>query len=231
MTKQDKKLSSGVQKWFLKNIAFIGIVGAILFLSSGKIDWWMAWAYLAAMLLIMIANAIVMDPSLLVERSKLQEGTKQWDIALSSFVAIWGPLSIWIVAGLDVRLDWSQISMLSFQIAALVVFILGSLMATWAMKANRFFSSTVRIQKDRNHQVAIGGPYRYVRHPGYLGGIIAMLMTPLSLGSWIGLIPSVLVITGYILRTSLEDKVLLEELEGYKDYARKVPYRLLPMIW
>ncbi len=99
------------------------------------------------------------------------------------------------------------------------------------MASNRFFSATVRIQKDRNHQVVTTGPYRYVRHPGYVGGIIAMLMTPLALGSWVALIPSFVVASGFVLRTSLEDKVLQEELGGYKDYAKNIRYRLFPMIW
>ncbi len=231
MAKHDKKLSEGIRKWYLKNMVFMVIVGTILFVTSGKLEWAMGWVYLTVMLLIILYNAIVMDPALLAERSELQEGTKKWDVALSSFVAIFGPLSIWAVAGLDTRFGWSQISNLSLQITLLVIFILGSLVTTWAMASNRFFSSTVRIQNDRNHKVATTGPYRYVRHPGYLGGIVAMLATPLSLGSWFGLIPSILVTIGYIFRTALEDKVLLEELEGYKDYARRVNYRLFPLIW
>ena len=99
------------------------------------------------------------------------------------------------------------------------------------MAYNKFFSSTVRIQNDRQHQVASGGPYRYVRHPGYAGGIIAMLAVPLALGSWFALIPGVFVATGYVVRTALEDRVLLEELGGYKDYAEKVRCHLLPVIW
>ncbi len=164
----------------------------------------MAWSYLAAMLLVVTANAIFTDPALLAERSKLQEGTKKWDIALAGFVAITGPFSIWAVSGLDIRFRWSQMSVPTLQLAALAVFVFGSLVVTWTMAYNKFFSSTVRIQNDRQHQVASGGPYRYVRHPGYAGGIIAMLAVPLALGSWFALIPGVLVATGYVVRTALE---------------------------
>lgn len=191
----------------------------------------MAWVYLSSIVIIVIANAIMMDPFLLVERSQLQEGTKRWDIALASFVAIWGPLSIWLIAGLDIRFEWSQGMALVLQIVALVFFVLGGLFGTWSMASNQYFSATVRIQRDRNHKVVTQGPYQYIRHPGYVGGIISMLMTPLALGSWGALIPGILVACGYIVRTHLEDKVLCIELEGYRDYAKKVRYRLVPGIW
>lgn len=125
-------------------------------MTSGKVNWVMAWSYLGATLLIVIANAIAMDPDLLVERSELQEGTKKWDIALASLVAIIGPLSLLIVTGLDIRFGWSQLSMPVLQIVALVFFVLGALVGTWAMASNKFFSSTVRIQDDRQHGVATG---------------------------------------------------------------------------
>lgn len=229
---QDKKaVAVGVRKWWLKNIIGLVLAGAILLLASGKLNWGMAWTYLAVMVMIVIANAIAMEPSLLVERSELQEGTKKWDVALAGFVAIGGPLSIWLIAGLDIRYGWTQTTAPGLQAVAFIFFLLGSLIGTWAMASNRFFSATVRIQKDRDHQVVTTGPYRYVRHPGYVGGIIAMLMTPLALGSWVALIPSFVVASVYVLRTSLEDKVLQEELVGYKEYAKEIRYRLFPMIW
>lgn len=232
MSSQDKiTISAGVRMWWLKNIISLVLVGAVLILASGKLNWVMAWIYLAALSLIVISNAIVMDPSLLAERSELQEGTKKWDVALASFIAIGGPLSIWLITGLDNRFGWTQTTLSGLQIVALIFFMLGSLIGTWAMAANRFFSATVRIQKDRNHKVVKTGPYRYVRHPGYVGGILAMLMTPLALGSWVALVPSFAVASGYVLRTSLEDKVLQEELVGYKEYAQEIRYRLFPLIW
>lgn len=232
MSMQDKKaIATSVRKWWLKNIIFLVIVGVILFLASGKLNWGIAWAYLAAMVLIVIANAIAMDPALLAERSQLQEGTKKWDVALASFVGVWGPLCVWVVAGLDIRFGWTQTTVPGLQVVAFIFFMLGGLIGTWAMASNRFFSATARIQKDRNHQVATTGPYRYVRHPGYVGGIIVHLMSPLALGSWIAFIPGVLIVCGYIIRTNLEDRVLLGELGGYQDYVKMVRYRLFPGVW
>ena len=89
MVAQDNKLAAGIQKWWTKNIVFIILMGATLFLASGKPNWGMAWIYLCCIFAIVIVNSIEMDPSLLAERSELQEGTKKWDVALASFVGIW----------------------------------------------------------------------------------------------------------------------------------------------
>lgn len=223
--------AQSIRQWWVKNIIYILLVGCVLFGASGTFDWTMAWIFLAAILLVVVANALVMDPSLLAERSQLQEGTKKWDVALASFVAVWGPLLIWLVAGLDHRFGWAQLSTSWALITGWFVFVLGSLITTWAMGANRYFASTVRIQTDRDHQVVTVGPYQWVRHPGYIGAIIAMLATSIALGSLIALIPAVLVGAGYVLRTSLEDGVLQKELPGYQEYAKRVRFRLLPLIW
>lgn len=218
-------------KWWLKNIIFLIIVGAVLLSAAGNLTWGMAWAYLFSLAIIVIANALAMDQSLMVERAQIQEGTKNWDVALASFVAIWGPVLTWLLAGLDNRFAWSRDIALAYQIAALIIVILGGLLGTWSMAANKYFSATVRIQTDRNHKVVTKGPYKYIRHPGYVSGIISIIMTPVALHSWIALIPAILAACGYIVRTNLEDKVLLEELEGYQKYARKVRYRLVPHVW
>ncbi|UNC92201.1 methyltransferase family protein [Candidatus Contubernalis alkaliaceticus] len=221
----------GIQKWWFKNIAYLIITWAALFLSSGRIDWLMAWVYLSSIFILIIANALVMDQKLLVERSRLQEGTKKWDIALASIVAIWGPLLIWITSGLDIRFGWTQGLLPGLQIVSMIFVLLGGLTVTWSMEANKFFSATVRIQSDRNHTVVTRGPYMYVRHPGYLGGIIHTIMTPVALGSWAALLPGLFIVGIFIVRTGLEDKVLQRELDGYRDYSRTVRYRLIPGIW
>lgn len=221
----------GVWKWWIKNTLSLILVSATLFLSSAKLNWGMAWLYLLTYAVIIIANAMVMDANLLAERSQIQEGTKEWDIALVTFVSILGPFVIWLLAGLDIRFGWSQGMSSELQIVALILVLLGGLLGTWSMATNQYFSATIRIQSERNHRVITQGPYQYVRHPGYAGGIIAMSTTPIALGSWVALIPGILVVCGYILRIVLEDKVLQEELKGYKEYTRKVRYRLIPGIW
>ncbi len=207
------------------------MIGAVLFLSSGNLSWGMAWAYLGTVALVVVANALYMDRDLMVERAQLQQGTKTWDIHLSVFVAMLGPIIVLLIAGLDKRFAWSQGISLQLQIAALALLLLGGLLGTWSMAANKFFSATVRIQSDRNHKVVSNGPYRYIRHPGYTGGIISIVMLPIVLDSWVALIPAIVVACGYILRTALEDRTLQNELAGYREYTRKVRYRLFPGVW
>lgn len=117
------------------------------------------------------------------------------------------------------------------QIRALVAFALGNALGSWAMVSNRNFSTFLRLQHDREHQVETRGPYRYVRHPGYAGVIVGALAFPLALGSLWALLPAVIGASGFVLRTALEDRVLLQELDGYAEYAGQVRYRLLPRVW
>ena len=97
--------------------------------------------------------------------------------------------------------------------------------------SNRFFSTMVRIQADRGQTVATAGPYRYVRHPGYVGYSVSFFGMALALGSLWALVPAVLMACLLVVRTALEDRTLQDELAGYTDYARQVRYRLLPGIW
>ena len=136
-----------------------------------------------------------------------------------------------MVAALDLRFEWLPEIPLVFQIVALVVYVLGWAVHLWAMASNRFFARSVRIQMDRGQTVATGGPYQYVRHPGYVGGILLQVAAPISLGSLWALIPGGLGALLLIIRTALEDKTLLEELDGYTEYAQQTRYRLLPGVW
>jgi protein-S-isoprenylcysteine O-methyltransferase Ste14 len=113
----------------------------------------------------------------------------------------------------------------------MVVMALGYALFLWAMASNAFFAEGVRIQRERGHTVTAGGPYRYVRHPGYVGAILSQAATPFLLGSAWALIPTAASAALYVARTYLEDKTLREELPGYKEYAQQIRYRLLPGVW
>jgi protein-S-isoprenylcysteine O-methyltransferase Ste14 len=167
---------------------------------------------------------------LIEERGKSKENVKKWDKVIMT-LNIFPALGLLVVAGLDCRFGWAPKLNSWIQVVALVLMILGNAFFTWAMLSNHFFSTAVRIQFDRGHQVAIGGPYNYMRHPGYVGFIVINLATPLILGSLWALIPGAIMAVLFIIRTALEDSTLQKELEGYKEYAQKVKYRLIPGIW
>ncbi len=224
-------LQLSTRKWWKKNVGWLIVVGALLLASAGRVAWPAAWIYLGAILLIVLINAIKMDPGLMAERAGLQEGTARWDLYLSTFVAMAGPLLTVLVAGLDQRYGWSGVVVLWQQSVAFLLFLSAGFLGAWAMAANRYFSATVRLQSDRGHSVATGGPYAVIRHPGYTAGIISIMATPVLLESWFALIPALLVAAGYIIRTALEDSFLKDNLPGYRDYISTVQYRLIPGVW
>jgi protein-S-isoprenylcysteine O-methyltransferase Ste14 len=159
-----------------------------------------------------------------------REETKGWDKKITTVITVF-TLAGLILAGLDYRFGLSPKLSLWLHIFGLFLVACGQMLFTWAMVSNKFFATTVRIQADRGHTVATGGPYRYMRHPGYVGMIVNMLGTPLALGSLWAFIPEGLAILGYIVRTALEDGTLRKELNGYANYAARVRYRLFPGIW
>jgi protein-S-isoprenylcysteine O-methyltransferase Ste14 len=168
---------------------------------------------------------------LLAERAaRRKEGTKAWDTVLLGIVGL-TTIAKYILAGLDFHFGWTAQMPLALQLAALIIAVLGYALGTWAMAANAFFSMVVRIQEDRGHTVATGGPYRYVRHPSYTGTIAFELATPIMLGSLWALIPGGLAALLFVVRTALEDRTLHEELPGYAEYAARVRYRLMPGVW
>ena len=223
-------LTSRVRKRMLQVVVQFLILAAILFIASGRLDWVWAWAYLGVGVGIVAINALVLPPELIAERGQTKEDTKSWDKVLG-ILLITPTLGTLIVAGLDKRFGWSLPLAVVVHLVALIFYALAQGLFTWAMASNKFFSGTVRIQKEWGHTVASGGPYRYVRHPGYVSYIASWIATSLALGSLWALIPAGLVMGLMVVRTALEDKTLQAELDGYKDYAARVRYRLLPGVW
>ena len=219
----------GVVRWIVKSIVYAVVFGLALFLTSRRLDWTMGWVYLGVYALNQVLLVLVLPPELLAERSDIQEGTKKWDIWLAILGALLLPLVLYVVAGLDVGNGTALPSWL--QVIALVGMVLGIALADWAMWANKFFSGTVRIQEDREHAVVSAGPYRGVRHPGYVGAILHHLCAPLMLGSLWALVPGALGALVFVVRTALEDRMLRKELPGYDEYAQQTRYRLLPGVW
>jgi protein-S-isoprenylcysteine O-methyltransferase Ste14 len=222
-------------QWLIQTLIFVLLFGLSLFISSGKWDWWMAWAYLGVVFLSQMIIGIFLvpiNPELVAERTQLKASPKaQWDRPLAGIVAIFGPMAILIVAGLDQRLGWTSLVPDSIQFSALGIVILGSLLTIWAMVSNRFFYGRVRVEEERGHSVTNTGPYQAVRHPGYVGAIIWHLAEPLLFDSLWAFIPAAVTLIILILRTALEDRFLMRELSGYTAYAQQVRYRLIPGIW
>jgi protein-S-isoprenylcysteine O-methyltransferase Ste14 len=206
------------------------LIAAILFVASGRLDWIWTWAYLGVGVGILAVNVLVLPREVMAERGRSREGAKAWDRQLGVFIGI-STLGAMVVTGLDLRFAWSPQLATTIHLVALASLALGQGLFTWAMASNKFFSCVVRIQVDRAHTVASGGPYRCVRHPGYVGMIVSLLAASVALGSLWALVPAGLTACLYVIRTALEDKALLEELDGYRDYAARVPYRLVPGVW
>lgn len=210
------------------------LLASTLFLSRGSFAWAMAWVYLGLLVAGMSVTTLLLarvHPDLLVERSHIGEGAKPWDKLLAWLMALGILLPTLILAGLDRRWDWTPEPPLGAEIGGAVLYLLGASWICWAMVSNRFFAPIVRIQTDRGHKVAMAGPYRIVRHPGYVGIVVCSLTVPLLLGSLWAFAPAVLQIGVTVLRTTLEDRTLQNELEGYKEYAAQVRYWLLPGVW
>ena len=212
-------------------VCFILTITAVcLFGSAGRLDWSNAWVLLGLSLITGLAFTVGRNPELAAERRNVKAG-KSWDKVLVSITVLLGPMAVWITAGLDDRFHRSNgMSSLALP-AGVAAAVLAAALSAWAMRSNRFFSSVVRIQKDRGHTVVDGGPYRFIRHPGYAGMSVFTLVTPLILGSYWALAPAAATASVIVVRTVMEDLTLHNELDGYADYARRVRYRLMPGIW
>lgn len=213
----------------------LGVVGmaVAVFWSAGRLNWWPAWAAIAVWLATFAAMDILLlrfNPDLMAERLAPPKGAKRWDRAILSILRL-TQLARYILAGLDQRYGWTGGFPLAAQFAGLTACVLGHALLTWAMVSNAFFSQIVRIQPDRGHVVATDGPYRYVRHPAYVGLILFELGVSTLLASWWAMAASGLCASLLILRTALEDRSLQAELGGYVAYARRVRYRLVPSVW
>lgn len=233
MAEDKKTFTPGV---LLQTFVFVILLPFLPILITWNWGWIEAWLYaLLAIFGFIISRILAANryPDLLAERAKFAKhaGAKSWDKVLARLVGLGGAIMP-LVAALDVRDGWSGIYFnWTLKIFALLIILLGYVIGTWALMENRFFSGVVRIQKDRGHHVVDGGPYRWVRHPGYVGGLLAAFGTPILLDSlWtFGVVAVYTAIL--VLRTSLEDQTLQAELEGYADYTQRTRYRLLPGIW
>jgi protein-S-isoprenylcysteine O-methyltransferase Ste14 len=214
---------------YVQSVAFLVLAVAALFGSAGTIAIATYWVYLGIFAGVFVASILLIDPDL--ARERMRPGGKRAPLAVLVFSGVLA--AHWVLAGLDHgRFHWSDTVPTWLQWAALVAMAAANRLALWAMRINRFFSSVIRIQSDRGQVVVTTGPYAVIRHPGYLAGVIVMVTSGIALNSWLATAMLVVLTVPFLLyRTIVEDRVLKAELPGYKDYANRVRWRLLPGVW
>ncbi|MGJ7526421.1 methyltransferase family protein [Variovorax sp. GB1P17] len=206
---------------------------ALVFLPAGSISWRPGWVFLTVLVLAFGISALVLariNPMIYRARSRIQPGTKGWDKALLA-VILPAMVAILPVAALDAgRYHWSDVPDWTV-VLGYVALLAGITMTAWAQAVNPFFEPGVRIQSERHQRVIDVGPYRFIRHPGYVAALALFFGMALALGSFWALAPAMLASVLLVLRTSWEDRLLQNELPGYADYASRVRWRLLPGLW
>lgn len=218
---------------FLKQIIGALVFFSLIFISAGHIYYWQGIIYVSIGILMLILSytALRIDPELMQERSKPGEGAKKWDKSILG-LSLLATLGMYITAGLDSgRYHWSPPFHNYTYFTGAILTLSGQVIFLIAQKQNKFFSSTVRIQTERNHTVCDSGLYKLVRHPAYMGSLIQTIGFPMLFGSLWSIIPVCALMLMLLIRTYLEDKTLINELQGYKDYAKKIKYRLIPFVW
>ena len=222
-----------VLKIVLQLIILFGILALLLFLPAGTWDWPQAWLLILFLLIYFILYiyfGIYRDPEQTRERSKIGENVKRWDRLIMGIYTVLLPL-VFILAGLDVgRFELTRVP-LSIQIGAWFGMAMAGGIIMWTVTSNTYLSRYARIQDDREQRVVIVGPYQFIRHPMYAGIIFLFLCVGSALGSFLALIPGLLIDMLFVIRTAKEDQMLQKELDGYTDYAQQVRYRLLPGVW
>lgn len=217
----------------LGSIGSIAIFGLLVFLLAGRFDYIHGWVLLGICFLILLVTILSFrkQKELIKERRNPGPGVKKWDHFIIILYQIFLYTQI-IISVLDSgRFKWSPAFPGWIYILSVLLILSSLLFVLWAKQVNNFFSSKVRIQKERNHRVISTGPYRIIRHPGYTGIIFSFFFLAILMGSLWALIPAGFIAILFVIRTGLEDRVLREELPGYIEYSRRVPYRLIPGIW
>ena len=218
---------------FLQLLVMVLIQAILLFASAGTLSWPAGWWYIGLYVLMLAGASFVMIPhhrEVIEERSKGAKGGKTWDLLVTRLLMI-PSLGLLVLAGLDQRWNWTPPLPIWTRLIGGVLFMIGYALVLWAMYANKYFSQVVRIQTERSHMAITGGPYRIVRHPGYLGMTTSLLGAVFLLDSLYGLACFGLYLILIMVRTGLEDRTLQAELPGYREYASRTKSRLFPGLW
>jgi protein-S-isoprenylcysteine O-methyltransferase Ste14 len=225
--------AAGIRRRLGQVVAVLILQAALLFLTAGTARWFGAWLFLAVTFGVLVINGAILlrrSPETIAERGR-PSGMATWDLWISGAWALVFYVLLPIAAGLDIRAHAGQPLGLTWNVVAAIALLAGLSFAGWAMAVNAYFSTVVRIQSERGHTVCTAGPYRWMRHPGYVGFIAQTLATPLTLGSQWAVAPAMLAVALMVVRTAFEDRVLRAGLTGYEEYTQRVRYRLVPGLW
>jgi len=220
--------------FILMSLVVIILFPAIIILLSGNLLWTEGWILSIWLDTMMLSNMIYMykkNPALLSERIKAHHNQKRWDKYLLALLFVLSTL--WLIGmPLDAQMfSWSPRFPLLLKIIGSILLIPAFYLLIRATIDNPYLSTVVRIQSDRQQKVISTGVYCIIRHPQYLGIMMLIIGGPCLLGSVIGLTAGMCIVVILILRINGEEKTLVDELEGYGDYRKKVKYRLVPFIW
>jgi protein-S-isoprenylcysteine O-methyltransferase Ste14 len=216
-------------RYLLAVIAFEALLAVLIFSAAGRIDLPWVWALLATHALLMALGFRAMDPDLRRERMRRRGGgiDRVFRSLILAFI-----VAHLVVAALDAgRFGWSPALPDGVRAAALLAYAAGVRLSMRAMAVNRFFAPAVRLQPERGQYAVTAGPYRFVRHPGYAGMLLAVFAECLVLASLWAALPALAFAAVLAARTAVEDRMLRHHLRGYADYALNVRYRLVPCVW
>jgi protein-S-isoprenylcysteine O-methyltransferase Ste14 len=224
-----------VQRILWQSLVGLAIMLVLLFVPAGTLAWPAGWIFLIEF---SFASALITrwllrhNPDLLAERMKplIQREQKPWDkVLMAVFLFLW--CAWFVVMALDgVRFGWSVVPLWVQALGILAIAVAMYIMFL-TMRTNSFAAPVVKIQAERGHRVVSDGAYAIVRHPMYGGALLLIFGTPLLIGSWWGLALSPLLVLLLAVRAVMEERTLMAELPGYTDYAARVRYRLVPLIW
>jgi len=211
-------------------LAFLVLLGAILFLIAGTISIPTIWLYLFLRVIFTFASVLAMSEDVARERLKPGAGSKPEPVYnIGTTIAY---VSHIILAALDLgRFHWSAGFPMWLIALGTIVLLCGYGIVIWAVRYNEYMSARIRIQGDRGQQVIDTGPYAIIRHPNYAGGFLVSLASGFVFGSWVSIPSMLLHMALFMYRTLQEEKVLLVELDGYREYTSRVRWRFLPNIW
>jgi protein-S-isoprenylcysteine O-methyltransferase Ste14 len=233
LTEMDKPPSKSIGLRIATGIVVFLLFALVWFGIAGRASWWQGWVFLVAFIAYasgLLRRLSSRSPELIRERIQPTGKVEPWDrVVMRLYTVVL--LILLAVTALDAgRYLWSSVPF-GIQLIGWFLLVMAGMMIWHVMMINAYLSSWARLQEDRGQVVVQEGAYRRIRHPMYLGIILAFLGIPLALGSWWATIPSVVIVELFVYRTYREDLMLVNGLAGYSEYAERVRYRLIPRIW